>query len=328
MRSHRLDAASFFVAALLSTGSTRAQEIANISLSRHAVYQQSEDGTLLPTPNQPFSMLAVVQMTPEFKADPNHQTSVLDVRLQPPEGDPRFMRYSESYSGFAHYAPFKSPDALREAFPAGTHQVTFESVLTGTTVYPLDIPDVLLPAPVRIVNYAAAQSLDPTKSFTLRWDPPVPPSGYAYLNLFDFQTGQLIHTSERMPAGADGIQIPAGTLLLNPLCIARLAVLRIDSTAVSNHVPLLTTSTANTLMLLKTATDQVPRFLSITKQGADEIRITIECSPGVPLRLEKSPELGSPWETVETVIPNASPATLTLTMDSLNGAAFFQAVHP
>lgn len=328
MRSHRLTPALVIVAALLSTGSTRAQEIANISLSRHAVYQQSEDGTLLPTPNQPFSMLAVMQMTPEFKANPDNQASVLDVRLQPPEGDPRFMRYSESYGGFAHYAPFKSPEALLEAFPAGTYQVTFESILTGTTVYPLDIPDVSLPAPLRITNYAAAQSLDPTKSFTLRWEPPVPASGYAYLNLFDFQTGNVIHTSEQMPAGSEGIQIPSGTLSSHPLSIARLAVLRIDSSAISNGVVLLTTSTANTLMLLKTAANQAPLFLSIAKQGADEIRITIECTPGVPLRLEKSPELGSPWETVETMIPNTSPTTLTLTMDSLNGATFFQAVQP
>jgi len=31
-------------------------------------------------------------------------------------------------------------------------------------------------------------------------------------------------------------------------------------------------------------------------------------------------------ETVETVVPNASPTTLTLPMDSLNGAPFFQAI--
>jgi len=316
---------------LLSGLASQAQDVAFISLNRHAFYEQLADSEPQPAANEPFSLLAVMQMTGDFLADPDNLIFVRGVTLQPPSGNPQPMEFSEGYGGFALYAPFTTAPALENAFRAGNYRVTYGSFISGDTTYDLTVSDTALPAPARIVNFAATQNIDPTKGFTLRWTPPVPALGYAFLRIFDPQTGQEIHNSGAIPGEATEVEIPAGTLAGEPFYLARLSLHRLDLSDSSNQTLLSANTAANTQLLLRTGTGVVDpgpsRFTSITLNGSGDVVFTIECTPGVALSLQRAPALGAAWETVQTVTPDTSPVTLTLPSATLGQAAFFQGVQ-
>ena len=70
-----------------------------------------------------------------------------------------------------------------------------------------------------------------------------------------------------------------------------------------------------------------PVIESITLNGAGEAVLQIQCTPGAPLQVQQSNSLSGGWETVQTVNPTASPATVTLPTASLPDVAYLRALQ-
>lgn len=315
------------VALLLPGLSGVAQNAGAITLERNASYRQLANGELQPL-FDPFNLRAFLQLT-----EGAGETFVREVTLQPPAGNPLPLPFSEAVFAFSLTVPFDTASALESTFGAGSYRVTLSGFISGDATYVLNVPDTSLQARPLIANFAATQNLDPAKSFVLRWTPAVPAPGVAHLVILDDSTRAVIYDSGNLPGGATEVEIPGGLMTggKNSRYLAQLSLTRVDFLKTGSVPALLASSTAATIFELRTGTgtaDPGPsRFLSVTLNGSGDVSFTVECTPGVPLKLQQSAALGGGWETVQTITPDASPATLNVPAATLGAAAYFQAVQ-
>lgn len=305
-----------------------AQNVGLITLERNANYYQRASGELLPLA-EPFTLRAVMQL-----ASGPGDSFVHEVILQPPSGNPMPMAYSQANAGFMLYSPFDTASGLESAFGAGDYSFTLNGYISGETTYVLNVPSASLQPRPLIVNFAATQNIDPTKSFVLRWTPAVASPGNARLRIRDDSTFTVIYDSGSIPGGASDVEIPAGLLIGSPTSryVAQLSLTRVDFLRTGDTPSLLVAaSVATTSIELNTGTgtvDPAPsRFRSVSLNGSGDIVFTVECTPGVPLNLRKSATPTTGWETVRTVTPDVSPTVVTLPIATLGDAAFFQATQ-
>jgi len=315
-------------AALLLPGfSGGAQNARSITLERSASYYQLANGELQPL-FDPFSLRAILQLT-----EGPGESFVRAVTLRPPAGNPLPLPFSEAFLAFSLTVPFDTASALESTFGAGSYRVTLGGFISGDTTYALNVPAAALQARPLIANFAATQNLDPANSFVLRWTPAVPAPGVAQLVIQDDSTRAVIYDSGNLPGGATEVEIPGGLMTggENSRYWAQLSLTRVDFLKTGSVPALLATSTASTIFELRTGTGTVDpgpsRFKAVMLNGSGDVVFTVECTPGVPLKLQKSSALGGGWETVQTTTPGASPATLTVPAATLGDAAFFQAVQ-
>ncbi|MBN8246710.1 MAG: hypothetical protein J0L84_04625, partial [Verrucomicrobia bacterium] len=209
-----------------------AQDVVSLDLYRTGDYQQFEDGDPVPVPSnngdEPFSLLTVMGMSGEFLSDPDNLIFVRGVTLQPPSGALRGMDFLDFFGGFVLFDSFTSASAMQSAYRAGNYQYTFGSVLTGDEVYRMSLPDAALPDPPRIINFAAAQNVDPSDAFTLQWTPASPEDGGAELAVFDAETGEMVYGSDTLLGAVSSATIPANTLRAGRIYEAEVSVTRLD----------------------------------------------------------------------------------------------------
>lgn len=314
-------------ALLMPSFSGGAQEVGSIALERSANYLQSANGELLPL-FESFTLNAFLRLT-----EGAGETFVHQVTLQTPAEGPRLMEFTPAYGSFALYLPFDTASGLESAAGAGSYLFTLSGFISGDTTHVLSVPDATLQARPLIANFAATQNIDPASRFVLRWTPQVPDPGFVRLRIRDDSTLAVIYESGIVRGGVTELEIPGGLLTGGPTSryVAQLSLTRVDFLKADSVPTLVAYSTATTNFELRTGTGTVDpgpsHFRSVTLNGAGDVVFTVECTPGVPLNLQKSAALGAGWETVQTITPEASPATLTLPVATLGDAAFFQTLQ-
>ncbi|HTH47197.1 MAG TPA: hypothetical protein VMB21_06775, partial [Candidatus Limnocylindria bacterium] len=69
------------------------------------------------------------------------------------------------------FADFLTEADLDATYPPGSYTLTFQTTNQGTHAFSLPLPASSFPAAPQVVNFAAAQSVDPDAAFTVTWDP-------------------------------------------------------------------------------------------------------------------------------------------------------------
>jgi hypothetical protein len=117
------------------------------------------------------SVVPATQKSPyNFFADIGQRSFVLvtNATLSRPGGATEGLRFDGDYLNVE--GNFNDETSLNTAYPAGTYNLTVNTVHDGTRVLPLTLPANNFPSAPRVINFAAAQSINPTQAFTLIWD--------------------------------------------------------------------------------------------------------------------------------------------------------------
>ena len=310
-----------------------AQDVVQISLFRTGSYEQLTDADPVPIPESalksPFTLLSVMEMSGEFLSDPDNLWFVRAVTVQPPTGQLRGMDFFDVFGGFVLFETFPSASALEAAFAAGRYRYTFGSLITGDSTFDLSLPDATLPAVPRVVNFAAAQTVDPGQLFVLQWAEAAPSAGGARLRVFSPESGEVVYDSGVIVGEPTSAAIPAGSLQGGRTYAAEIMITRIDVDE-SDGVPGLSAESVAVTTVPLTTTSGGGGSLTITSisSGADgSVRFVIDCSPGLPLELQSAPALGPAWETVSTATPESTPTTLVVPAGTVGDLSFFRAVQ-
>ncbi|HRI12774.1 MAG TPA: hypothetical protein PLX89_07185 [Verrucomicrobiota bacterium] len=313
--------------------STVAQDVADISLFRSGSYLQLGDSAPEPIPEtpeeSPFILLSVMQMTDSFLSDPDNLLFVSAVTMDPPTGLLRGMDFIEDFAGFVYFDTFTTALALENAFRAGTYQFTFGSLIVGDEVFNLSLPNASMLAPPQILNFEAAQAVDPTRSFVFNWTPDSPDFGGARLEVYDTADGTQAYDSGPILGAVSSAEIPANTLQIDRSYQAEITFTRFDVLENESIPTQAAGSMVTTRVSLKTSSGVSPtvRILSISVDTADQAVLVIECTPGIPLSLQQAGSLTANWETVRAFTPDTSPAEVTLSAGQFGNAAFFNATQ-
>ncbi len=95
---------------------------------------------------------------------------LLDVSLTLPGGSQVALTASGGDSSPSLSAKYLSPAGLDGDYPPGSYTVTFHTSNQGTHAVTLPLPASTFPAAPRIVNFTAAQSVNPDAAFTIQWN--------------------------------------------------------------------------------------------------------------------------------------------------------------
>jgi len=296
--------------------SSLAQDVVALSLTRTGEYQQLDAGAPVPIPSadgeDPFSLLAVMGMSGEFLSDPDNLIFVRGVTLEPPTGALRAMDFFDLFGGYVLFDSFTSASAMQSAYRAGNYEFTFGSLITGDQVFRMSVPDAALPEPAHVQNFTAAQSVDPSDAFTLQWTPAAPENGGAELLVFDVETGEEVYYSDTILGAVTSAEIPPNTLRPGRIYEAEIVLTRLDVLEDATIPTYFATAVSQTLLPLKTGSDGggALAIQSIILEPAGEVRLIIECQPGLPLEVQRSDVLGGIWQTIQSETPASSPATV------------------
>lgn len=315
------------------TSPALSQDVSYIDLYRTGDFQQFDDGDPVPIPpddfGDPFSIFTVMGMSGEFLSDPDNLIFVRAVTVQPPGGALRGMDFFEIFGGFVLFDSFASASAMQSAYRAGPYQYTFGSLITGDQVFRMTLPDASLPEPPRIVNFAAAQNVDPSDAFTLEWTPASPQDGAAELAIFDAETGEQVYDSDTLVGAVTSATIPANSLRAGRIYEAEVTVTRVDVFEEGQVPSLFASSASLTLLPMKTGSDGggALAIQAIILESEGEVQLIVECRPGVPLEIQRSNPLGGQWQTIQSETPTASPATLRVPLASFGDLSFLRAAQ-
>src|ERR1051325_10506881 len=137
----------------------------------------------------------------EFRARVDTATaqsvSAVSLKWPPPSNATRTLTNFQSYWEFAQQ--YATPESLNLANPNGTYAVTLQNASDGKKTDVLTLSADVYPSVVRIANFVAAQTVNPSNDFPVQWDPVA--SDLVQLRVF--QNDQIIFETGSVP-GADG----------------------------------------------------------------------------------------------------------------------------
>jgi hypothetical protein len=152
-----------FISALVAaTSSTRAQDVTAYNIFKQENFVEDNAGALIPNPAGAFRFVAL--LAPKGFSD----TTLSNANVQLPGGSVEPLTFSTSWFLLQ---TFSSESALDAAFPPGVYALTYDGVHDGSQSLPLTLPTNSFPAAPHVSNLPAAQTIDPTASFKLTWDP-------------------------------------------------------------------------------------------------------------------------------------------------------------
>ncbi|MFN0067411.1 MAG: hypothetical protein ACKVYV_07210 [Limisphaerales bacterium] len=320
----------------LAAGPIPAQEIVDITLIKSATYRQTADAPPAPIPQtpdeSPFLFVAFALLDAEFLSDPDNLIFLQGMTLRTPPGDTRAMELLPDSGEFYFNEGFTSESGLHSRYPPGTYSFTLSSFITGNTAYNVSLPTASLPPAPRLLNFTAAQAVNPAAPFVLEL---VPFTGGGLFRGYDVAitargTGEVVFEDSGLADGATVI-IPAGALTAGTAYDMDLLYTRLvvgDDTSVpalyvgyssGNRVP------------LRAAGGPGPdpsAFTGFRRLPDGGLELTLACMPGRVLTLERAAAPGGPWSVQQTLTPGTSPAMLVVPAAELGGGpAFFRAMQ-
>lgn len=201
---------ALFVTACSAT--INAVDVNFYSVQKALKYNQSSASAPTPGAGNPYRFEAVV--------GPNVQGSVLGATVSASGIPAQDLSFDDNVQWFSFNAKFASQTALDSATPSGNYTLVINTLNQGQKTVTLNLPAETFPAAPHISNWTAAQSIDPTKDFTLKWDAFAggTTNDFILVLMGDANTGVVaLRSPDPFRAGAlkgtsTSVVIPAGTL--------------------------------------------------------------------------------------------------------------------
>lgn len=256
--------------------------------------------------------------------------------LTPPAGAPslRFRIFSET---------FAARSDLDTAYPAGTYRFELrDSQAQVTNSVPLNVSATGYPPIPHIANYPECQQINPESAFIVRWDPftgATTNGEFVSLQIVDsdentvFQAPDPCHQISLKPADSQ-VQIPTGTLAKGKSYTGILTFTRMTDTG--KTLPSIPGSGVVTLgrivrFSIGTGTltpPQAPVLQQMRLITEGTLEVTVRCTPGRPLTLDRSVTLGSSALFSTLTSTNPPTDTVTFLVPTVDSTGFLRATHP
>ncbi|MBE7503572.1 MAG: hypothetical protein HS113_25440 [Verrucomicrobiales bacterium] len=308
----------------------RSQDVAGLFLFKAAWYEQNapDDPALLPAAQDPYDITALVRLSDQLLSDPEWYLWISGVILRTPAGRSEPLTPDFSSGVFSFYDGASSASALNSRYGAGTYRFTLSSVLTGNSNFDLPLAaDDYPPAP-KITNFDAAQAVDPTQPFLLRWVGFPGEDRVIWLEIWDEQTLETVLTEGPLDGDQTSFVIPPETLEPGISYFAQLSFSRYTHVATSTVPQAFAGFEAYNTFPLRTRSEGSPlspSTLTDWRRLEDgDLTITVECTVGRPLILEGAAAVDGPWSLLESLVPTASPASFTVPASTLGNRLFLR----
>jgi hypothetical protein len=305
------------------------QDPSTVTILRAANFEQrsaAEPVLIAPTDAaSPFLFAALGTLSAETLSDPDNLIFINGMTLRTPAR--RDFAMSFVGDAFLYTEEFTTESAMNFRFGAGAYQMTFRSAITGNTAYGLTLPSTEFAPPAQVSNFAAAQAISPTADFTLRWNawPGAPANGDVQVEISDVESGAVVVSSEFLPANTTSIVIPANTLEAGRSYKADVVLAINDTDDGFTYVGRLT----STSVFIRAGSgggggEPTPSRVTGVRIDGTDLELTIECTAGRALTVQRTSALGGAWTDADTSTPGASPATVRIPLGA-DGAGFFRA---
>lgn len=320
--------------AMLLAPAAHAEDVRAIFLFKTVWYEQNDAGDPVPIPSadEPYDITADVYLTDETLSDPEWYWWISGMTVRTPSSQTHGMTIDYEEGGFDYYDGAVSQQALNSKYGPGSYRFTLSSYITGDTRY--DVPlasDDYPPAP-RCTNFDAAQRVDPTKDFTLRWATFTGEGEReVWIHITDSETGEFAFYAGPIDGAETAIDIPAGKLTSDTTY--RVWILFTRYTHLSYQTLPATYSgfdAYNSFPLKATSGGSAPDPAVITAYRVLEngdLELTADCTADHPLTVQGARALDAPWSDLQTTTPASSQVVLTVPKATLGNRLFLRLVQ-
>jgi hypothetical protein len=266
------------------------------TVSEEWLYDQNGPGAPTLDPNAPYTVSAELSLISNLSASA--------VSLSLPTSAVSNLTELTSQLFITAYAT-NELTAFQTAWPNGDYvfSVTGAAPISQATVaWTLTQPN----AP-QVVNYAAAQAVDPTKAFTLTWDAFTDPVSQSQIELdIDYNSCAGTGFFTNLPSTATSTTIPAGILESNT-SYTNAVLFFVNALAITNTSPKYqttgtrSTATFFTLTTIGGAASSPIHLTNAVWSGVD-FTFNLSSSPGKPITVQYSTTLKSNnWANLMTI---------------------------
>jgi hypothetical protein len=147
---------------VLCPRATQAVDVNFYSVQKALKNNQFSAGPPTPGGGNPYRFEAAVA--------PSVSGSVLSATVSASGGAAQTLDFDAIVEWYSFNAKFPSQAALDAAAPTGTYTLVIGTLNQGQKTVTLNLPAETFPGAPHISNWTAAQAIDPTKDFTLKWD--------------------------------------------------------------------------------------------------------------------------------------------------------------
>ena len=272
-------------------------------------FLQNSTGTPVLHPTSPYVFEASVIM-----ADSN---TVTGAAILTPGGATRQLVYQGDGKTWLFRDTATDQSVFEAAYSDGSYALTIYTAHQGTRTIQLPINGYLYPNVPHINNYSAAQAIDPTKSFTLRWDPfqGGTTNDYIYAAVTD-PAGNIVDDSKRFTSSSalDGTdtsyKISSDTLAVAKSYVGNVTFERILSLDDKSYpgVPGYSGFFSRTILGLSTRAAAPPAFTRFILNPSGKMEATFTSIAGASYNIETSTDLKH-WAVAATVTASNSQTT-------------------
>lgn len=302
-----------------------------LSLFKAAWYVAGQDGEpqLFPPSENPFDIFAQAQLSPELLADPDNLLFIAGMSLRTPAGRTEAMNFDPNSGSFWLYAGAVSAPALNLRYGPGTYRFTLRSLISGDRHFTLALAEDDYPPVPRLLNFAAAQAIDPTQDFTLHWNEF---SGAGVreirLEIVRAETFEGVMAEGPWPGETTAFRIPAGTLSPATAYVATLSFTRYTLAASGANPQSFAGFEAHTQFPLRTGESgsgpPPARFIGWRRLANGDLELTLQGPAGRRLTLQSAGALDGAWSVLQTVTPAGTTATFVVPATQLGQRQFFR----
>jgi hypothetical protein len=308
-----------------------AQDIVYLDLFKRVWYEQNTAGdpVLIPLAEDPFDVSATAYLSSEILNDEFALIFINGMSFRTPGGETRGMDFNPAY-GFSFYEGSVSESYLHIHYGAGSYRFTLSRADVGNTDYTVSLgADDYPPAP-KVVNFAAAQSVNASQDFTLRWaDFTGAGQRAVWVLVFDPATEEVSFDSGPLDHATASAVIPADSLVADKDYLVQIGFTRFSQVSSGTVPEIYTGFEAYNRAPLKTRSGGGPLDPSVLtgsrRLGNGDLELTVACTPGRPLAIHGASALGGNWGVLQTSTPASSPATVVVPRATLGNRQYVRA---
>lgn len=300
-------------------------------VNKQLTYVQTSAASPTPDPTSPATFLS--------SATSPTNNLITSARLQVPgAGGPlltltNFLGLGRSFMTMEEYA---SQTALDAARPNNTYNLQLTRTTGGPVSANVSLVGSYPPTP-QILNYAAAQAIDPGANFVLQWN------GFTNATANDSVGFSIVHPTtfwvwtapdpcvpRPLANTATSVTIPAGTLQPGTTYAGSLAYTRFTDSS-SNAIPdmillaMLQKEVNFTLKTTGNSSGEGPRFISWQLLSNGNLEFKLQGTPGKSYQIEFSDDLVAWAETVTLLAPLGGVITHEISPETYGSPGFFRA---
>lgn len=308
-----------------------AQDVGEIFMFKAVWYEQTSAAgpELIPMAEEPYDITISAYLSDELLSDPEWWLWVTGMTVRTPGGRTEGLTPDFDLGSFEFYEGATSQQALNTRYAPGNYRVSFMSVITGESRYDVPLAADDYPPPPQCTNFAAAQKVDPTRDFTLRWAAFTGEGEREiWLHVTDPLTGEFVFYAGPLDGTETAIDIPAGMLTPNTLYTVWLSFTRYTHIAFDTVPETYSGFDAYNSFPLRSisgGTSPDPAIITgcrVLENG--DLELTATCTPDRPLTVAGSAQLDGSWSNLQTDTPADSPVVLVVPKAALGNRLFLR----